>query len=99
MPRPSKVITRKWRARYGICVFQIREWTIDQVGRSSTVGLAVAEDLLEDPDAVALDEALVIRIARARLLSRRAPASSPRLAGANISAWADAVTDALRTPG
>ena len=37
-PRPSKVTTRQWRARYGIWSFQKREWTIDQVGSSSTVG-------------------------------------------------------------
>ena len=38
LPRPSKVTTRQWRARYGICIFQCREWMIDHVGRSSTVG-------------------------------------------------------------
>ena len=38
LPRPSNVSTRQCRARYGICIFQCREWTIDQVGRSSTVG-------------------------------------------------------------
>ena len=38
LPRPSKVTTRQWRARYGICIFQWRECTIDQVGSSSTVG-------------------------------------------------------------
>ena len=37
-PRPSNVMTRAWRARYGICAFQWREWMIDQVGSSSTVG-------------------------------------------------------------
>ena len=37
LPRPSKVTTRKRRARYGICIFQKREWMIDQVGMSSTV--------------------------------------------------------------
>ena len=38
LPRPSKVTTRQWRARYGICAFQWREWMIDQVGSSRTVG-------------------------------------------------------------
>ena len=37
LPRPSNVTTRQWRARYGICIFQQRECTIDQVGSSSTV--------------------------------------------------------------
>jgi hypothetical protein len=32
------VTTRQCRARYGICIFQWREWTIDQVGSSRTVG-------------------------------------------------------------
>ena len=36
-PRPSKVITRKCRARYGTCIFHACEWTIAQVGSSSTV--------------------------------------------------------------
>ena len=38
LPRPSNVTTRAWRARYGTCAFQWREWMIDQVGSSSTVG-------------------------------------------------------------
>ena len=38
LPRPSNVTTRQWRARYGICIFQCREWMIDHVGRRSTVG-------------------------------------------------------------
>jgi len=38
LPRPSKVITRQCRARYGICIFQCREWTIDHVGSRKTVG-------------------------------------------------------------
>jgi hypothetical protein len=38
LPRPSNVSTRQCRARYGICIFQSREWTIDQVGSSRTVG-------------------------------------------------------------
>ena len=38
LPRPSKVTTRQWRARYGICAFQIRECTIDHAGSRSTAG-------------------------------------------------------------
>jgi hypothetical protein len=38
LPRPSKVSTRQCRARYGICIFQWREWMIDHVGRRKTVG-------------------------------------------------------------
>ena len=38
LPRPSNATTRQWRARYGICIFQWREWTSDHVGRRSTVG-------------------------------------------------------------
>ena len=38
LPRPSKVTTRQWRARYGICIFQCREWMIDHVGSRKTVG-------------------------------------------------------------
>jgi hypothetical protein len=38
LPRPSNVTTRKCRARYGICIFQWRECTIDHVGRSITLG-------------------------------------------------------------
>jgi hypothetical protein len=36
-PRPSNVTTLKCLAKYGICIFQMREWTIDQVGMNSTV--------------------------------------------------------------
>ena len=85
LPRPSKVTTRKWRARYGICAFQSREWTIDHVGSSSDRRLAVAVDLVEDAHAVALDEALLVGIAGARLLARaarvhgRSSPSRPRL--------------------
>jgi hypothetical protein len=32
------VTTRQWRARYGICIFQCREWTSAHVGSSKTVG-------------------------------------------------------------
>ena len=39
---PSKVTTRKWRARYGICAFQWREWTIDHAGRSRIAGRAAS---------------------------------------------------------
>jgi hypothetical protein len=38
LPGPSKVITRKGRARYGTCSFQKRLWTIVQAGSSSRVG-------------------------------------------------------------
>ena len=38
LPRPSNVSTRQCRARYGICIFQWREWMIDHVGRRKTVG-------------------------------------------------------------
>jgi hypothetical protein len=38
LPRPSKVITRQCRDRYGICIFHCREWMIDQVGNNKTVG-------------------------------------------------------------
>jgi len=38
LPRPSNVTTRACRDRYGICIFQKREWMIDQVGRSRIVG-------------------------------------------------------------
>ncbi len=31
-------MTRQCRARYGICIFQQREWMIDQVGRKRIVG-------------------------------------------------------------
>ena len=41
LPRPSNVTTRQCRARYGICIFQCREWTIDHVGMRSTVGSPV----------------------------------------------------------
>ena len=71
LPRPSNVTTRQWRARYGICNFQCREWMIDHVGSRSTVGLALAVDLVEDADAVPLDVALLVRVAGPRLLARR----------------------------
>ena len=38
LPRGSNVTTRQWRAKYGICIFQYREWTIDHVGTSRIVG-------------------------------------------------------------
>jgi hypothetical protein len=38
LPRPSKVTTRKCRARNAICAFQWREWMIDHVGSSRMVG-------------------------------------------------------------
>ena len=38
LPRPSNVTTRKCRLRYGTCAFQCREWTIDHVGNSTSVG-------------------------------------------------------------
>ena len=38
LPRPSNVTTRQCRARYGICIFQCREWMIDHVGSRNTVG-------------------------------------------------------------
>jgi hypothetical protein len=37
LPRPSNTSTRQCRARYGICIFQWREWMIDHVGRRRTV--------------------------------------------------------------
>ncbi len=37
LPRPSKVTTRWWRARWGTCAFHIRDRTIDQAGSSTTV--------------------------------------------------------------
>ncbi len=37
LPRPSNRSTWQCRARYGICIFQMREWTTDQVGRSKIV--------------------------------------------------------------
>ena len=68
MPRPSKVTTRWWRAKYAIWPFQIREWTIDQVGRNRIVGSPVTVDLVEGPDAVALDVALLVGVASPGLL-------------------------------
>ena len=41
LPRPSKVMTRQWRERYGICSFQQREWTMDHVGSKRMVGVPV----------------------------------------------------------
>src|ERR1700720_97108 len=38
LPRQSNVSPRKWRARYGICAFQTREYTSDHVGRKNNVG-------------------------------------------------------------
>ena len=74
LPRPSNVMTRKWRAKYGICVFQCREWTIDHVGRRRTVDRP-AEDLVEDLDAIALDVARRCRVPRdVLLLGTPAPA-------------------------
>jgi hypothetical protein len=35
------VRTRKYRAKYGICIFQWREWMIDHVGSKRTVGSPV----------------------------------------------------------
>ena len=35
LPRPSKVTTRQCLARYGICIFQWREWMTDHVGRTT----------------------------------------------------------------
>ena len=70
-PRASKVRTRQCRAKYGICIFQWREWTSAHVGMSKTVGSPVAIDLVEDPDAVALDVALFVGVPRARLLAHR----------------------------
>jgi hypothetical protein len=32
--------TRKWRARYGICIFQCRQWNSDHVGSRKTVDSA-----------------------------------------------------------
>jgi hypothetical protein len=32
------VTTRQCRARYGICIFQCREWMIDHVGSKKMVG-------------------------------------------------------------
>ena len=40
LPRPSNVSTRQCRARYGICIFQWREWTIDHVGSEQDRRLA-----------------------------------------------------------
>ena len=37
LPRGSKVTTRKWRARYGTCSFQKREWLIAHGGSSRMV--------------------------------------------------------------
>ena len=37
LPRESSATTRKWRDRYGICIFQIREWTIAHVGSRTIV--------------------------------------------------------------
>ena len=37
-PRGSNTITRRWRAKCGICIFQQREWTIDQGGTNRIVG-------------------------------------------------------------
>jgi hypothetical protein len=38
LPRGSKATTREWRAKYGICIFQQREWTIAQGGTNRIVG-------------------------------------------------------------
>ena len=36
-PRGSNTTTRKWRDRYGICPFHIRECEIGEVGKSRNV--------------------------------------------------------------
>ena len=38
LPRPSNVITRQCRARYGTCIFHCRECMSDQVGSNRIVG-------------------------------------------------------------
>ncbi len=58
VPRPSKVTTRKWRARYGIWPFQCREWTIDHAGAGARPARRSPKASQCDPDAVALDDAL-----------------------------------------
>ena len=60
--------TRQCRARYGICIFQWREWMTDQVGRSKS-SLAFPVPLPEDADTVPLDEALLVRVAGAGLFA------------------------------
>src|SRR5215831_2795902 len=44
LPRGSKVRTRDRRAKSGICAFQQREWTIDQVGRRRIAGSPWPQD-------------------------------------------------------
>ncbi len=68
LPRPSKVTTFRWRARYGICIFQHREWTIDHVGQQQHRRARRRRRPRSGPDSVALDVPLGVRVQRPRLL-------------------------------
>ena len=69
--------TRKWRAKYGICIFQWRECN-ERPGRQQEDRLlALAVDLVEEPHPVALDEPFGVWVAGAALLA----VAAGRLAG------------------
>ena len=79
-PRRSKVTTRACRAKYGIWGFPGAGMDDLPGGKQQMVGSPVAVHLVEHPDAVPLQEALVVGIARPGLLPRApgAPAHARR---------------------
>ena len=70
LPRAVEVDDPEAPARYGTCIFQIREWMIAHVGRAAA-SVALAVELVERAHAVALDVAVGVGVAGARLLVGR----------------------------